>query len=93
MSLQPLESKEEKIISRNTQKRKKTDMDNKTNLMTLYKTQWRAYFKRGLGSPTIVYGESEDIAKRNALAYYRKNCALMSDWPIEKVVDRVDIIG
>ena len=68
-------------------------METKIDSSRLYKTQWRAYFKRGLGSPTIVYGESEDIAKRNALAYYRKNCALMSDWPIEKVVDRVDIIG
>ena len=68
-------------------------METKVDWSRLYKTRWMAYFKRGLGSPTIVYGESEDEAKRSALAHYRKNYALMSDWPIEKVVDRVDIIG
>lgn len=68
-------------------------MDNKTDLMTLYKTQWRAYFKHGLGEPVIVYGEDERTAKANALAYYRKNKTLVDELPIDKIVDRVEFIG
>ena len=68
-------------------------MDNKTDLMTLYKTQWRAYFKRGLGEPTIVYGEDERTAKANALAYYRKNKTLVDCTPMDKIVDHVELIG
>lgn len=68
-------------------------MDNKTDLMTLYKTQWRAYFKHGLGEPVIVYGEDERTAKANALAYYRKNKTLVDELPMDKIVDRVEFIG
>lgn len=68
-------------------------MDNKTDLMTLYKTQWRAYFKHGLGEPVIVYGEDERTAKANALAYYRKNKTLVDELPMNKIVDRVEFIG
>ena len=68
-------------------------MDSKTDLMTLYKTQWRAYFKYGLGEPVIVYGEDERTAKANALAYYRKNKTLVDYAPMEKIVDRVEFIG
>ena len=60
---------------------------------TVYKTQWLATFRRGLGKPTIVYGESEDEAKRNALAYYRKNMTMVDMKPIDSVVERVEIIG
>ena len=68
-------------------------MDSKTDLMTLYKTQWRAYFKRGLGEPTIVYGEDERTAKANALAYYRKNKTLVDYTPMGKIVDHVELSG
>ena len=68
-------------------------MDSKTDLMTLYKTQWQAYFKRGLGKPVIVYGEDERTAKANALAYYRKNKTLVDYTPMEKIVDHVELIG
>lgn len=68
-------------------------MDIKPDLMTLYKTQWRAYFKHGLGAPIIVYGEDERTAKVNALAHYRKNKALLDYTPMENVVDHVDFIG
>ena len=68
-------------------------MDSNTDLMTLYKTQWRAYFKRGLGEPTIVYGEDERTAKANALAYYRKNKTLVDCTPMDKIVDHVELIG
>lgn len=68
-------------------------MDSKTDLMTLYKTQWRAYFKHGLGEPTIVYGEDERTAKANALAYYRKNKTLVDYTPMDKIVDHVELIG
>ena len=68
-------------------------MDSKTDLMALYKTQWRAYFKRGLGEPTIVYGEDEMTAKANALAYYRKNKTLVDCTPMDKIVDHVELIG
>lgn len=58
-----------------------------------YKTQWKAYYKPGLMSPRIVYGESEAEARINALAEYRKNKTMVDIWPIEKVVDHVDWIG
>lgn len=58
-----------------------------------YKTQWMAYFKSGLASPTIVYGESKEEAKRNALAYWRKNRTPVDFWPKEKIVDYVTYIG
>jgi hypothetical protein len=59
----------------------------------LYKTQWKAFFKPGLGSPTIVYGESEDEAKKNALAYFRKNNGSLENWPAERIVEKVEFIG
>ena len=68
-------------------------MDSNVNLTKIYKTQWRAYFKHGLGEPTIVYGEDERTAKANALAYYRKNKTLVDYAPMEKIVDRVEFIG
>lgn len=84
---------EEKVVSRKTQKERKTDMDSNANLTKMYKTQWQAYFKRGLGKPVIVYGEDERTAKANALAYYRKNKTLVDYTPMEKIVDHVDLIG
>ena len=60
---------------------------------SIYNTQWKAYFKTGLGSPETVYGESEDEAKRNALAFFRKNNSSLWNWPAEKIVDRVELIG
>ena len=68
-------------------------MLNHVNTKRLYKTQWRAYYKTGLGSPKIVYGESEAEALNNALAEYRKNKTLVDPWPLDKVVDHVDYIG
>lgn len=62
-------------------------------LKNMYNNQWRAYFKRGLGAPAIVYGINEHEAKINALAYYRKNCTPVSLLPIDKVVDRVEFIA
>ena len=75
------------------QKERKTNMDNKIDMTTVYKTQWQAYFKRGLGKPVIVYGEDERTAKANALAYYRKNKTLVDYTPMEKIVDHVELIG
>ena len=67
-------------------------MENDTSM--LYKTQWKAFFKTGLGSPIIVHGESEDEAKRNALAQFRKSrCSSIWNWPADRVVDRVELIG
>lgn len=68
-------------------------METKVDLSRLYKTQWRAYFKRGLGKPVVVYGEDERTAKANALAYYRKNKTLVDYTPMEKIVDHVERIG
>ena len=68
-------------------------MDSNVNLTKIYKTQWQAYFKRGLGKPVIVYGEDERTAKANALAHYRKNKALLDYTPMEKIVDHVELIG
>lgn len=68
-------------------------MEDRAVESTVYKTQWLATFRRGLGKLTIVYGESEDEAKRNALAYYRKNMTMVDMKPIDSVVERVEIIG
>ena len=43
----------------NTTSKEIKTMDSKTDLMTLYKTQWQVYFKRGLSKPVVVYGEDE----------------------------------
>ena len=59
----------------------------------LYKTQWRAHYKKGLGSPRIVYGESEEEALRNALAEFRRTHGPIDNWPLNKVVDSVEFIG
>lgn len=63
------------------------------DISIIYKTQWRAYFKKGLGNPEIVYGESENEAKRNALAFFRKNNDSLWNWPIDSIVDHVELIG
>ena len=68
-------------------------MLNHVDTTKTYKTQWKAYFKPGLGSPTIVYGESEAEAKNNALAYYRYHQAAIDKWPIDRVVHKVEFIG
>lgn len=60
---------------------------------SLYVTQWRAYFQHGIHAPTIVYGVDETEAKKNALAYSRKNNCSLWDWPIEKIVDHVELLG
>ena len=59
----------------------------------LYKTQWLAYFKNGLQAPTIVYGESEDDAKKNAFAYYRKNYGMIDTSKLDDVVKNVQFVG
>lgn len=59
----------------------------------LYQTQWRAYFKRGLGQPAVVYGETEEEALRNALVYFRKDNSNLEMWPGERIVDHVEFIG
>ena len=59
----------------------------------IYKHQWRAFYKPGLGSPTFVYGESEGEAMKNALAEYRKGCTMVDMKPIEQVVDHVEFIA
>jgi len=63
------------------------------DISTIYKTQWKAHYKRGLGGPETVYGESEDEAKRNALALFRKNNDSLWNWPINSIVDKVELIG
>ena len=68
-------------------------METKNDLTKLYKTQWRAFYKKGLGSPRTVYGESEDEALRNALADFRRTHGPIDTWPREKVVDHVEFIG
>ncbi len=64
-----------------------------SNTADIYKTSWKAYFKSGLGSPAIVYGNTIEEAQKNALAYYRKNCTLLSKMPISKIVDHVELVG
>lgn len=59
----------------------------------IYATQWRAFYKHGLGNPTIVYGENEIEATKAALAEFRRTSDCVPNWPIEKVVDRVELIG
>ena len=65
----------------------------KVDYSHLYKTQWRATFKNEVCSPTIVYGESEDEARRNALAHYRKNKTMLNFWGVDDIVDHVEYIG
>ena len=63
------------------------------DLTKIYNTQWRAYYKPGLGKPIIVYGESEHEAKVNALAEYRKRQIVLDRWPMDKIVEKVELIG
>lgn len=71
-----------------------SELDNNSKpKCTIYKTQWRAFYKPGLGSPTIVYGESIDEATRNALAEFRRTNSILDSWPIDHIVDRVEFIG
>ena len=58
----------------------------------LYETKWTAYYKNGVMGPTVVYGEDVEEAMKNALAEYRKNCTMVDFWPIERVVDRVELV-
>lgn len=58
----------------------------------MYRTQWIAYYKSGLLGPRVVYGESTDEARLNALAEYRKAKTAIDTWPVDKVVDRVEIV-
>jgi len=60
---------------------------------SLYKSQWKAYYKHGLMNPTIVYGETEREAKQRALAEYRRNSTMMDDFPINMVVACVEYLG
>lgn len=63
------------------------------SIAEMYKTQWRAYFKRGLGSPTIVYGRTLEEARGNAFAYFRKNNGNLEHWPIDRIVEKVELVG
>lgn len=58
----------------------------------LYKTKWKAVFKNGDGD-AIVYGESEDEARRDALAAYRKQKGAMDFRGIDEVVKSIEFIG
>ena len=66
---------------------------NEDRVKAIYNTPWRAFFKNGIIGTSIVYGESEDEAMRNALALARKNNGSIDFWPIDKVVDHVEIVG
>lgn len=68
-------------------------MKDAAKVQELYQTQWRAHFKRGYGQPAIVYGESQEEAMRNALAYFRKNDGMLDFRPIGLVVDYVEPIN
>jgi len=63
--------------------------DNHINYTKMFGTRWRAYYKHGLMNQTVVYGESEEEAKKNALAEYRKNSMLLDNWTADMVVDKV----
>lgn len=63
------------------------------NTSKIYATQWRAFYKHGLLNTSIVHGETEDEAKRDALALFRKNMTEVSFFPVGMVVDRVERIG
>ena len=68
-------------------------MKDAAKVQKLYQTQWRVYFKRGLGQPSVVYGETEEEALRNALAFFRKDNSNLEMWPREQIVDHVEFIG
>ena len=53
------------------------------------KMMWKAYFKNGVCNTCVVEGKDEDEAKIAALAEYRRNTALMDDWTIDMVVNKV----
>lgn len=57
-----------------------------------YAKQWKAFYNYGFGSPAVVYGKDEQTAKREALALYRKNRMFVDDRPLEKIVDRVELV-
>lgn len=63
------------------------------NPAELYANQWRAYYKKGFGAPTVVYGRTEQEALNNALAQYRKDCTMVSMNSLETVVDHVEHIS
>lgn len=56
-----------------------------------YAKKWKAFYNFGFGSPATVYGKDEQTAKLEALALYRKSRAIVDEWPLEKVVDRVEL--
>ncbi len=68
-------------------------MKDAAKVQELYQTQWRAYFKRGYGQPTIVYGKTQEEAMANALAYFRKNDGMLDFRPAGTVIDYVELIG
>ena len=51
--------------------------------------KWRAYYKNGVCNQTIVEAPDETEAKKEALAFFRKNHEAVDPWPIEKIVDQV----
>lgn len=65
---------------------------NHVDTSRLYRTSWIAYYKNELLGPRVVHGESIDEAKLNALAEYRRSKTAVDTWPIDKVVDRVEIV-
>ena len=70
----------------------KTNSLKANSLSNPWKTMWKAYYKKGLCSPTDVYGGSEAEARKNALAYYRKRACLVDKWTIDDVVERVELL-
>lgn len=54
--------------------------------------EFTVYYKNGLHRPAVIEAKDKQEAFRKGLAEYRRNYGfynLLSNWPAEKVVDKV----
>ena len=61
-------------------------------MSNVYSVKWTAYYKNGVLGPTTVYGKDVEEAMKNALAEYRKSNTMVDFWPVDRIVDRVELV-
>ncbi len=57
-----------------------------------YSHRWKAFYKNGVCNTSIIYGKDMDEAMKNALAEYRRHNTMVDFWPIERIVDHVELV-
>lgn len=62
------------------------------NILKQYEHMWKATYKRGEGT-AIIYANSEEEAKKEALAHFRKQKMMVNFYTVDDIVAGVEFIS